>query len=618
MENKQTINDKLVLFILAVLGIIIYHRVLSFPLLSWGDSLFITNDPSIKGLTFHNIRYIFTHYYNNGFYGPFHLFTYMLIYSITGIKPLWLHALNALIFIADAMLVYLFVKRIETVFTPLEKASEPDSPAVPTVQEQGSLTGFTAAIAAILFLLAPVNVDSAAWVSALGSTQSVFFALVALIEYNSFIKKGSRLSYAVSLLAFLCAILTKQSAATVVLIILIMEWYIYRKHFLSIFFIQLPFYIISAISVSIFLIGQILMNKNGLTGGNISSHILSLIPNISGILGYPNRIVLPFKLVSLYPQSVIYNLFSPRLVISIILLAAFLYLMIHLYRKHHSGFFWMSWYFANMIPGFGILPVYNFTNINLILPSIGIYVLIGMGLEYLYTTQSTRKPGIAVAGIILLVFGILAYQRVGVWKDDEHLWRNVTEKLPDYYFGHKMYAWALVADNKIPEALKQAETGLKLNPYDTDILAGFSLYYLQNKEYGKALLYIKKAIKYAPDNVNYRHLLAVYYQKTKDYTDYEKELRTCVLTDPYNLDFIDELTDFYANNGKTEKAISLLKEIIASHQDNAVFYRLLGEFYLKYTNNTYAARKAIEMSLYLDPYQEDAAILKQIISKLPR
>lgn len=592
MENEKTINNKLIFFIIAVLGIIIYHQVLPFHFINWDDNFYIIHNSYIREITFSNISHIFTHYYYKGVYEPLQLLSYMFIYSIDGLNPLWFHVFNAAIFIADAMLVYVFVKKIET--------------------------PFVAVIAAVLFLLAPVNVDSAAWVSELKNTQSLFFVLIALIEYNAFLKGNNKYTYVISLLAFLFALLTKQTVATIVVIMLLLEWYIYNKPFVKTFFNQLPFYILAAVSIPVFMIGQILMHSESsrLWGGDLYHHILTFTANIAGVLEYPNKIILPMRVTNFYPPFPIHGFFTPRFIISLIALIVFIYIFRSFYKKRHTGFFWMSWYFVNMIPAFGIISVPFFTNWYLFLPSIGVYTLLALGLERIYNTQAIRKSGIAITAIIILVFGGLTYQRVGVWENDIHLWKDAIKKLPDYYFGYEEYAETLVKNNKIPQAIRQAKISLKLNPYNAKLLSGLGTYYLKNKDYDKALPYIKKAVKYKSGNVNYRYLLATYYKKIKDYTNYEKELRISALRDPYNLGFVNELAQFYISNEQTNKAIKLIKEIVSMHPNNASFYRVLGAYYLKYTNNSYKAKKAFERSLLLDPHQKDVKTLRQIIKRL--
>ncbi len=628
MGNNKTLSSKLTFIIIAVLGIIVYHQVTSFNFINWDDNFYVINNPYIKAITLSNIAYLFSHYYYHGVYEPLQLLSYMLIYRINGLQPLWFHIFNASLFIFDAMLVYVLVKELST---PVEKATgeaggklfgQADgglrSQSTDAVKGQSSLTGLTATIAAILFLLAPVNADSVAWVSELKNTQSLFFVLISIISYIAFIKHKKASYYAVSLLFFIFALLTKQTVATMAAILFLLEWYVYNRSLSKTFFVQIPFYALAVVAALVFVWGQLNLHaSNPAQLGNAYQHLLAVLVNVAGITSYPAKIIFPFNLICFYTTDIISSILTARVILSITALIVYICLLITSYKKHNKGFFWMSWYFINMLPAFGIVVVPFYTNWYLLVPSIGVYALIGMGIERIYNTANLKKLSIAIVSIIIVLLGILDYQRVGVWKDDTHLWKDAIKKTPNYYFGYMMYAMALAQQGNIPEAAKWGEKALKLNPYQTELLAGFGLYYLQNKEFAKALPYIKKALKYKPYNVDYLYMLALDYKGVNDSANYEKELKKCVLLDPYRIELVNELTEYYVNNGETDKVLSLVKHIIAQHPDNASFYRLLGAYYLKYTNNTYDAKKAFEKSLFLDPHQDDVETLKQLIQKLP-
>ena len=592
MEQKNSINSKLTFIIIAILGIIIYHQVVFFHFINWDDNFYVIHNPYIKAISLSNIAFIFSHYYYHGVYEPLQLMSYMLIYRINGLNPLWFHVFNAFLFIADAMLVYVLVKKLAT---PL-----------------------SATIASILFLLAPVNADSAAWVSELKNTQSLFFVLLSLLAYIAFIKRNKASAYFISIVLFLFALLTKETVATVAVVLFLLEWYVFEKDPAKTFFQQIPFYGLSLVAVLVFVFGQLNLHaSNPAQLGNAYQHLLAVLVNTAGVASYPVKIIFPFKLNCFYTTDIISSVLTARVILSITALIVALCLLVVSYKKHHLSFFWMSWYFINMLPAYGIVVVPFYTNWYLLVPSIGIFALVGMGTDYLYNSGNLKRISIAVICIIITVFGILDYQRVGVWRDDAHLWKDAINKTPNYYFGYMMYGMALAQQKDYQGAAQYAEKSLQLNPYNTRLLSIFAFLSLQGGNYSKALTYIQQALKYEPNNIDFMHMLALYYKGVKDYTDYAQELKKCALLDPYMLAYVNELAEYYVNNGETDKVISLVNEIIAQHPDNPLFYRLLGAYYLKYTNNTYEAKKAFEKSLFLDPHQQGADQLRQLIQKLP-
>lgn len=594
MENKQVIkiNNTVALLLIILLGVIMYSKIIHFSFINWDDNFYVFENPYIKSFSLSNIQYIFTHYYFGGTYQPLQLFTYMLIYQIHKLNPMWFHIINAGFFILDAILVYFFVKRINT---PL-----------------------VALLTALLFLLSPINVDSAAWVTELKNTQSMLFSLLTLITYDIYIRSGRHKWLAVSIIMFVFALLTKQTVATIVVVLFFLEWFVHKKLFSKTFFTQLPFYILAMVAVPVFVIGQLQMSSKGglyIEPGFIYRFITA-IANIAGVLEYPNKIVFPFNVASFYPPYYILNLFSPRFLVSVIALVISAWIALILYRKKSAGFFWIVFYAANMIPAIGIVHVPFYTNWYLFLPSIGIYALISMGFEYLYYYPILKRYSIGIYIVILLVFSIISWQRINTYRDDMHLWKDGIKRFPNYYFAYEMYARALIDEGKVSEAIKYADMSLKFNPYNPKVLAGLAIYYMSNKNYSKALPYIKDALKYDPGNASYMYLLASYYKQTDDYKQYEEELKKCALLDPYEIGYVNELIQFYVSNNHTDKAIKLMKDIISMHPNNTTFYNVLGYVYLKYTNNIYEAKKMFETSLLIDPHQKNAEEVKRVISQI--
>jgi tetratricopeptide (TPR) repeat protein len=591
MGNKQTLKDGIVFLVLIIIGVILYYRVIHFGFIDWDDNFYVVHNQYITAITLSNIGYIFTHYYYSGTYQPLQLLTYMLIYSIDKLNPMWFHIINATFFIIDAILVYLFVKRLNTQVVAL--------------------------LTALLFLISPVNVDSAAWVSELKNTQSLLFILASIITYDLYLRSNKWKWYTISLIFFIVALLTKQTVATMVILLFLLEWFVYKKPFSTVLFKQLPFYILSIIAVPVFVLGQVTMiSQSSFYEPSLYYRIITAIANIAGVLEYPNKIILPINVASFYPPYFILGFFTPRFLISLLALIIIVWVGLVLYKKRSIGFFWLAWYFVNMIPAFGIVHVPFYTNWYLFLPCIGVYALLSMAIENIYNSISIKSYTFVLIGIITVVFGFISWQRIETYKDDLHLWKDGIKRFPNYYFAYEMYARALVNKNDISEAIEYAKRSLKLNPYNAKVLSGLGMYYLSNKEYAKAFQYIKDALKYDPWNASYMYLLATYYKEVGDQKKYESEMRRCVLQNPYELGYVNELIQFYVDKNETDKAIELMKEVISAHPMDPVFYNVLGYIYLKYTNNIYEAKRLFERSLVMDPHQEKAHELKRLINDL--
>jgi len=82
-----------------------------------------------------------------------------------------------------------------------------------------------AALAAILFALHPVNVETVAWITERKNTLSGVFCLAATLWYLKFDESRNRRSYALALGLFLLGLLSKTAIVTLPLALLVILWW---------------------------------------------------------------------------------------------------------------------------------------------------------------------------------------------------------------------------------------------------------------------------------------------------------------------------------------------------------------------------------------------------------
>ena len=82
-----------------------------------------------------------------------------------------------------------------------------------------------AELAAIIFALHPVNVETVAWIAERKNTLSGVFALTATLWYLRFDESRSRRSYALALGLFLLGLLSKTAIVTLPLALLVIFWW---------------------------------------------------------------------------------------------------------------------------------------------------------------------------------------------------------------------------------------------------------------------------------------------------------------------------------------------------------------------------------------------------------
>ena len=149
------------LLVLLLAGLAIYGRMLGHDFLpTWDDAGYVLDNPDIRGFTIANLRAVFSRFYM-GNYAPVQMLSYMLDYSIWGLRPWGYLLTNLLLHLANGLLFYHLVQRLEG----------DDS---------------WAWLAALIFLVHPVQVESVAWVSQRKNLLAMLFSLLSFHGYLRF------------------------------------------------------------------------------------------------------------------------------------------------------------------------------------------------------------------------------------------------------------------------------------------------------------------------------------------------------------------------------------------------------------------------------------------------
>jgi protein O-mannosyl-transferase len=159
-----------------------------------------------------------------------------------------------------------------------------------------------ALLAAAIFAIHPVNVESVAWISEQKNTLSFLLCLGALIAYLNFDSKREWFPYALSFALFLCSLLSKTVTATLPAVILVLFWW--KRGTLSWRRDVLPLIPFFALGIGFGLLSA--YAEHQWTGANGESYDLSWLQRglLAGrvICFYVGKLVWPVHLVFSYPR----------------------------------------------------------------------------------------------------------------------------------------------------------------------------------------------------------------------------------------------------------------------------------------------------------------------------
>lgn len=171
----------------------------------WDDDAYVSGNRLLEDAA--GLRDMWLRLGSTTIYAPAFFTTLWIEHQLWGLRPLGYHLVNVAFHLAGALLLWRFWRRV-------------------------ALPG--AWLAAALFAVHPVMVESVAWVAELKNVQSGFFCLLFLLAWLRFDPlDGSprpdpparRRWYGLALLAFLLALLTKPVAVSVPPVLLVLVWW---------------------------------------------------------------------------------------------------------------------------------------------------------------------------------------------------------------------------------------------------------------------------------------------------------------------------------------------------------------------------------------------------------
>jgi protein O-mannosyl-transferase len=480
-ERMKRLNFYIPLIFILILTALVYSRTLQNGFLTWDDDLHVTNNPDIQSLSLQNIKTIFTSYYVK-MYHPVVTLTFAVEYHFFGLTAAVYHATNVLFHLANVVLVFFLVLLL-------------------------SRRRATAVIAACLFALHPMHVESVAWITERKDVVYAFFYLSALIFYLRFIQQGNRTNYWMVSVCFILSLFSKTTAITLPLVLFLIDIYYRRKVTKQTFLEKLPLLFFSLV------FGLIALRSQGDITTYVGGSSLNLIDLIFlasySLCYYIVHLFLPLSLSALHLVPMKINGLLPAeyyLALIPLIILAFIGTRKGLFQREYV--FGMLFFIAGISLSLHIVPISmvivaeRFTY----MPYIGLYYIIGQVFSisidrYKDSILPWKKGIMAGAALLALFFGYLTYQRIAVWKSTSILFQDAamkTNNTAEANFIH-MLAFEHEGAEKTSmklymEAVECFNKAVALNPQYPKLYfnRGVSEYYLHKyddamKDYDKAI-----------------------------------------------------------------------------------------------------------------------------------
>ncbi|MBL7020963.1 MAG: tetratricopeptide repeat protein [Nitrospinaceae bacterium] len=483
MSNTFSTKAKLLLSILAMLSLILiaYANTLLSPF-NFDDQALLQHITFYKP---HTYQQIWPLQYRHLFY-----LSFSLNHSISGLNPFSYHLTNLLFHFLSSVAVLIIA------FKTFSKTTGWQSKAALGL----SIT------TALLFALNPLHTEAVTYLSGRASGIGGFFYLLALLFFIMGSERGRNLNiplfYALALLAFVLALLSKETALTFPLAVILYDLCFMRNENWRPFKIRLLFIYLPLCS----LVGAFLTLAPEMR--NMTSEWLGKID--TGYALAQTRVLAYALKLCLFPINLTFDydfpthwLTSPSFFLVTIWLVVVLVFIKNFRRISPVVTFSLLWFLITLSPTNSFLPRADLlSERNLYLPSLGLSFLIAYAFYHLFFMKgSLSKPGLALLVTFFLILGSLSITRNSDYRSNIYLWEDTYKKSPadlkvlhnlsHFYLEDKRYQQALVP-------LLRLSRSVASDFYRAFAHSNLGSIYTQNGNFERAKKEFHKAIELEP------------------------------------------------------------------------------------------------------------------------
>jgi Flp pilus assembly protein TadD/4-amino-4-deoxy-L-arabinose transferase-like glycosyltransferase len=462
-------------------------------------------------------------------------------------------------------------------------------------------------LAAGLFALHPVHVESVAWISAVTDIEVTLFCLLTFWCFLRLegLNSGRQLFMLGAMAAsFTLAILSKEQALTLPVLALVYEHF-YRadRHQTT------PVRKISRYApLWLLSIGYLYMRVRwlGQVARSTAIHTLTPLQTVLSALAlvgeYIGKLLFPVRLYAFY-------VFHPstRLLDAGVLAGAGALILgtvsfAILWKRARPATFGFLWLFVTLAPVLNApwMGAYVLAERYLYLPSVGFCVVAGWAGAAVWAKVAKeptreRTAVLAIACVIAALCALRIATRLPVWRDDATLLSQAAAVNPQDYRLREGLGLAYWIRGNAEAAEREWRAALHLEPKDAQILYELGVLYAQQRRFDEARSLLESSIEMDPaDSDAHLNLGAVYAETGK--TDLaEEQFRAAITLTPLNFNSHNVLGKLYFDAGRLREAEQQFRQSLEC-EPNLAALDFLGYIYQRQRDSG-RAEKAFQAAL---------------------
>jgi tetratricopeptide (TPR) repeat protein len=481
-------RDWLLALALVLATVMAYHPVWRAGFI-WDDDAYVTRNPLLTAAD--GLRRIWFSLDSPSQYFPLTYTTFYLEHLLWGFNPAGYHAVNLLFHAANALLVWRLLARLR-------------------------LPG--AWLAAALFALHPVQVESVAWITELKNVLMGFFFLLSLLAWTRFIDDTAKRPwrfYALALVFYALALAAKTTACSLPAALLLVLWLkkmpIGRRRLAQV----APF---MALGIGMGLVTVWWERYHQGTQGAVFSigPVERVLIASRALWFYAGKLLWPVNLTFSYPRWTISA--SDPFAYGWLLATVALGVVIWRARRWlgRSAEVAVVFFAATLSPvlGFFMLWTFYFTFVAdhyQYLACLGPLALAAAGTERGFGWVARRTPLLqpVCCAVLLTFLGALTCVQCRQYANAETLWRATLATNPRCWMAHNNLGAILFDQGKMEEAAEHVKMALDAFPDYAEARKNLGMLLYRNGQVPEAIAQFRKALELRPNHADAHNILGI-------------------------------------------------------------------------------------------------------------
>jgi len=443
------------------------------------------NELVLRGLTAEGVRYAFT----STVMGNWHPLTWLsheLVAELGGADPTWHHAANLALHLANVLLFYWLLVR--TTRSP-----------------------WPSALAAALFAVHPLHVESVAWIAERKDVLSTLFWLLALHAWVGWARNRSAGWYLATAAAFVAGLMSKPMLVTLPFTLLLLDaWPLGRLRtrgnsegvaFSRLIAEKIPLFALSVVGCALTLFAQ--HREGAMEFGESLAFGVRATNSVRALGMYLLQTVWPARLAAWYPypESVAWGQVALAAA-SVLALSA---ISVLAWRRAPAVLVGWLWFLGTLVPVLGLVQVGNQAHADryTYVPHLGLFAAFAWGLAALCTHGApSRLVGAAISVIAVAACAIGTARLVPIWHDNGSLFAHALESTPRNSLAHDHLAHILQLQGDNARAAEHYREVLAIRPDSGTAHVNLGTALQQQGDFDGALAAYQRALELDPTLFN--------------------------------------------------------------------------------------------------------------------